>query len=144
MLLRAGYAHQLYEEEKTLAVQLEYEKSDETDHQSDHRQTKVNLDFSPHKSSVSFSDQTDETQNQLIKLGYEYIEPYTFTVFGVMNVDGEGEAEGKLGIEVELENSPSGKVPFDQYCPHSILFHSILFHFSILFHCFRAVRMKQN
>ena len=30
------------------------------------------------------------------------------------------------------------------YCPHSILFHLILFHFSILFHCFRAPKMKQN
>ena len=33
---------------------------------------------------------------------------------------------------------------YTEYCPHSILFHSILFHFSISFHCFRALKMKQN
>ena len=42
----------------------------------------------------------------------------------------------KSGVLFEVSNR--------KYWSNSILFHSILFHFSILFHCFRALKMKKK
>ena len=109
--MKTAYAHNLNPEEKSLSVRISHDFSGDIV-----TNTNMSLNFSPHKSSVSVFDSIFYQVTEF-NLGYEYIEPYTFTIFGRSQAQGKI-ADAKVGLEVELENSPSARVKKYSSYPH--------------------------
>ena len=101
--MKTAYAHNLNQEEKSLDVQISHEFSGDIV-----KIANMSLNFSPHMSSISWVDSIFYQDNEM-NIGYEYIEPYTFNIYGRSEERGKIAAV-KVGLEVELENSPSARV----------------------------------
>ena len=101
--MKTAYAHNLNQEEKSLSLRISHDFWGDMV-----SNTNMSLNFSPHKSSISLFDSIFYQVTEM-NIGYEYIEPYTLTIFGRSQAGGKI-ADAKVGLEVELENSPSARV----------------------------------